>query len=102
MEAKFSPQVKDVIQFSREEAMRFGHNYIGVEHLLLGILRETDCVAMQILRRLLVDTEKVRRQIEQAIKSTGSSSNPPTQIPLVKQAERVLKITYLEAKAFLS
>lgn len=102
MEAKFSPQVKDVIQFSREEAMRFGHNYIGVEHLLLGILRETDCVAMQILRRLLVDTEKVRRQIEQAIKSTGSSSNPPTQIPLVKQAERVLKITYLEAKAFRS
>ena len=104
MEAKFSPQVKDVITYSREEALRLGHSYIGVEHLLLGLIREGESVAVKVLVNLEVDLSKLRRLIEGSIKSTASqpSAKPAASgmIPLVKQAERILKITYLEAKTF--
>jgi ATP-dependent Clp protease ATP-binding subunit ClpC len=103
MEAKFSPQVRDVIQFSREEALRLGHNYIGVEHLLLGLIREGESVAVKVMMNLDVDLGRLRKQIETAIKNTSPNNTPystPGQIPLVKQAERILKITYLEAKTF--
>ncbi len=104
MEAKFSPQVKDVITYSREEALRLGHSYIGVEHLLLGLIREGESVAVKVLINLEVDLSKLRRLIESSIKSTASqpSAKPAASgmIPLVKQAERILKITYLEAKTF--
>jgi ATP-dependent Clp protease ATP-binding subunit ClpC len=103
MEAKFSPQVKDVIQFSREEALRLGHQYIGVEHLLLGLIREGESVAVKVLANLDVDLAKLRRQVESSIKSSNTANagfSTPAQIPLVKQAERILKITYLEAKSF--
>jgi ATP-dependent Clp protease ATP-binding subunit ClpC len=103
MEAKFSPQVRDVIQYSREEALRLGHNYIGVEHLLLGLIREGESLALKILVQLDVDLNRLRKMIEGSIKGTSSLAgnfNAPGQIPLVKQAERILKITYLEAKAY--
>jgi ATP-dependent Clp protease ATP-binding subunit ClpC len=104
MEAKFSAQVRDVIQYSREEAMRLGHSYIGVEHLLLGLIREGECVAVHILENLHVDLVALRKQVEYNIKNnTGAPSSPganSTSLPLVKQAERILKITYLEAKFF--
>ena len=61
MEAKFSPRVKDVIQYSREEALRLGHDYIGTEHLLLGLIRDGDGVAIKLLKELNVDTAKLRR-----------------------------------------
>jgi ATP-dependent Clp protease ATP-binding subunit ClpC len=102
MEAKFSPQVKDVISFSREEALRLGHDYIGAEHLLLGLIREGDGMAIKILRSLSVDTSKLRRSIEEAVRGTSSVSVNLGNIPLTKQAEKVLKITYLEAKIFKS
>jgi ATP-dependent Clp protease ATP-binding subunit ClpC len=105
MEAKFSPQVKDVITYSREEALRLGHSYIGVEHLLLGLIREGESVAVKVLVNLEVDLSKLRKMIEGSIKSTASqtttaSPGASSMIPLVKQAERILKITYLEAKTF--
>jgi ATP-dependent Clp protease ATP-binding subunit ClpC len=103
MEAKFSPQVRDVIQYSREEALRLGHNYIGVEHLLLGLIREGESLAVKMLINLDVDLSRLRKMIEGSIKNTttlASNFNAPGQIPLVKQAERILKITYLEAKAY--
>jgi ATP-dependent Clp protease ATP-binding subunit ClpC len=103
MEAKFSPQVRDVIQYSREEALRLGHNYIGVEHLLLGLIREGESLAIKILAHLEVDLTQLRKMIEGSMKGTStlaSNFNAPGQIPLVKQAERILKITYLEAKAY--
>ena len=103
MEAKFSPQVRDVIQYSREEALRLGHNYIGVEHLLLGLIREGESLALKILVQLDVDLNRLRKMIEGSIKGTytlAGNFNAPGQIPLVKQAERILKITYLEAKAY--
>jgi len=104
MEAKFSPQVKDVITYSREEALRLGHSYIGVEHLLLGLIREGESVAVKVLLSLDVDLSKLRKVIESSIKSTASQPTVKPaasgMIPLVKQAERILKITYLEAKTF--
>jgi ATP-dependent Clp protease ATP-binding subunit ClpC len=102
MEAKFSPQVKDVISFSREEALRLGHDYIGAEHLLLGLIREGDGMAIKILRSLGVDTSKLRRSIEDSVRGTSSVTVNLGNIPLTKQAEKVLKITYLEAKIFKS
>ena len=100
MDAKFSPRVKDVITYSREEALRLGHNYIGVEHLMLGIIREGEGTAVRILEGLNVDLQKLRKALEGSIRPTAGSSVGAGNIPLVKQAEKILKITYLEAKIF--
>ena len=102
MDAKFSPRVKDVISYSREEALRLGHDYIGTEHLLLGLIREGDGMAIKILDSNGVDTSRLRRSIEEAVKGTSITSANLGNIPLTKQAEKVLKITYLEAKIFKS
>ncbi len=102
MEAKFSPRVKDVISYSREEALRLGHDYIGTEHLLLGLIREGDGMAIKILKELTVDTASLRRSVEEAVKGNQGTTVNLGNIPLTKQAEKVLKITYLEAKIFKS
>ena len=102
MEAKFSPRVKDVISYSREEALRLGHDYIGTEHLLLGLIREGDGVAIKILKSVGVDTAKLRRAVEDAVRGNSGTTVNLGNIPLTKQAEKVLKITYLEAKIFKS
>lgn len=103
MEAKFSQRVKDVLTFSREEALRVGNEYIGVEHLMLGILREGEGLAVQILNYLGIDLSEFRRIIEKSITpNTKSAARKPENLPLVKQAERALKLTYLEAKLFSS
>ena len=103
MDAKFSPRVKEVISFSREEALRLGHDYIGVEHLLLGIIREGEGVAMKMITSSGVSSKDLRKKLEAKLDSghlnqVKNSGN----IPLLKQAEKVLKITYLEAKLFKS
>jgi len=100
MEAKFSPRVKEVIQFSREEAIRLGHDYIGCEHLLLGIIREGEGKAIQTIKMLDIDSLRLKKNIEDAIKGTASKTTNLGNIPLTKQAEKALKITYLEAKIF--
>ncbi len=105
MDTNFSPRVKDVISFSREEALRLGHDYIGTEHFLLGMIREGDGMAIKILKNLEVDLSELRKLIENSVKSVESSGKPLNSlgnIPLVKQAEKTLKITYLEAKLFKS
>ncbi len=102
MEAKFSPRVKDVISYSREEALRLRHDYIGTEHLLLGLIREGDGVAIKILKNIGVDMGAVRQSVEDAVKGSSVSRSPISNMPLTKQAEKVLKITYLEAKIFKS
>ncbi len=100
MEAKFSPRVKDVISYSREEAIRLGHDYIGTEHLLLGLVREGDGKAIRTLKALDVDVIRLKKTIEDAIRGTANNNVNLVNIPLTKQAEKVLKITYLEAKIF--
>lgn len=102
MEAKFSPRVKDVISYSREEALRLGHDYIGTEHLLLGLIRDGDGKAIKLLKSLGVDVARLRRSVEDAVKGASGTTANIGSIPLTKQAEKVLKITYLEAKIFKS
>ncbi len=102
MEAKFSQRIKDVLSFSREEALRLGNDYIGLEHLLLGILREGEGMAVQILHYFGIDLKELRRTIELSIANPEKNAKQIDNIPLVKQAERALKITYLEAKLFNS
>lgn len=103
MEAKFSNRVKEVISLSREEALRLGHDYIGTEHLLLGMIREGEGVAVSLLKKLGVSLEELRSAVEQATKGTATSNvKNLANIPLTRQSEKVLKITYLEAKIFKS
>ena len=102
MEAKFSQRVKDVLTYSRDEAMRLGNDYIGLEHLLLGILREGEGLAVQIMLYFGLDLPMIRKVIEKSIANPEKKNTKLDNIPLVKQAERALKITYLEAKMFKS
>jgi len=101
MEGDFSNRVNEVIRLSREEALRLGHDYIGTEHILLGIIREGEGLAVRALRNLGVDLYKLKKSVEDTV---TTSANPLTMgnIPLTKQAEKVLKITYLEAKLYKS
>jgi ATP-dependent Clp protease ATP-binding subunit ClpC len=100
MESKFSPRVKEVISFSREEALRLGQDYIGIEHLILGLIREGDGLALKVLKSLDVDLASLRKVIEANIKDkiTKTVFNSNNSLPLTKQAEKILKITVLEAK----
>jgi len=103
MEAKFSNRVKEVISLSREEALRLGHDYIGTEHLLLGMIREGEGVAISLLKKLGVSLDELRMAVEQATKGTATHNvKNLANIPLTRQSEKVLKITYLEAKIFKS
>ena len=102
MEAKFSPRVKDVITFSREEALRLGHDFIGTEHLLLGLIREGEGLAIKIMKDMKIEMGELRKTVESSIKGTTSTIKNLNNIPLTKQAEKALKITFLEAKLFKS
>ena len=103
MEAKFSPRVKDVISYSREEALRIGNDFIGVEHLILGMIREGEGKAIRLLKEFSLDVKGVRGDVESDLqKNVKSGVEINANIPLVKQAEKVLKITYLEAKVLRS
>ncbi len=101
MEGNFSNRVQDVIRLSREEALRLGHDFIGTEHLLLGIIREGEGIAVKILRNLGVDLYKLKKAVEDTVRTSGGTLTIGN-IPLTKQAEKVLKITYLEAKLYKS
>ncbi len=100
MEAKFSPKVKEVISFSREEALRLKHDQIGIEHLLLGLIREGEGMAIKVLKSLDIDIMLFRKKVEDAIKDRITTiPGNLNSLPLTKQAEKVLKITLLEAKS---
>ena len=100
MEAKFSPRVKEVINHSREEALRLGHDYIGLEHLMLGMIRDGEGLGLKLLKNMNVNTVELRKSIEQSISVPTRKVSNLANIPLLKQAERALKLTYLEAKLF--
>jgi len=101
MESNFSDRVKGVISYSREEAIRLGHDYIGPEHLLLGLIREGESPAVNILQELNVDLSQLKRSVESAVKGTINPVNLAN-LPLTRQAEKILKITRLEAKLLKS
>lgn len=101
MEAKFSNRVKEVISLSREEALRLGHDYIGTEHLILGMIREGEGVAVSVLKKLGVPLDQLRGEIERVSKGTATHEiKNLANIPLTRASEKTLKITYLEAKVF--
>ena len=97
MEGNFSNRVQDVIRLSREEALRLGHDYIGTEHLLLGLIREGEGIGAKILKNLKVDLFRLKQKIEENTHPKVPAAQMGN-VPLTKQAEKVLKITYLEAK----
>ncbi|HRO85359.1 MAG TPA: ATP-dependent Clp protease ATP-binding subunit [Niabella sp.] len=103
MDNNFSSQVKEIISYSREEALRLGNDFIGTEHLLLGLIREGDNTAIKILKSFNVDIFELRKEIEMAIKDkTGKNIANINSLPLTKQAEKVIRITVLEAKTLKS
>ncbi|HAF28455.1 MAG TPA: Clp protease ClpC [Bacteroidales bacterium] len=103
MDAKFSQRIKDVLSYSKEEAVRLGNAYIGTEHLLLGILRDGEGIAISVLENLNIDLNKLKKSIEFRIRSEENLKIADTDnIPLFKTAERALKLVYLEAKSFNS
>ena len=105
MDDNFSTKVKNVITYSKEEALRLGHDFIGTEHLMLGILREGNGKAVNILESLNIDIDRFRRKVE--ILNPGENATSFTEkdkknLHLTRQAERALKTTFLEAKLFHS
>ncbi len=105
MDDNFSPRVKDVIAYSKEEALRLGHSFIGTEHLMLGLLRDGDGKAINILHALDIDLTHLRRKVEilsPAEPDAAVNSNEKRNLHLTRQAERALKTTFLEAKLFQS
>ena len=103
MDNNFSAQVKEIISYSREEALRLGNDFIGTEHLVLGLIRDGENTAIKILKSLNVDLYELRKEIEVAIKDkTGKNIANINSLPLTKQAEKVIRITVLEAKAHKS
>ncbi|HDP99994.1 MAG TPA: ATP-dependent Clp protease ATP-binding subunit [bacterium] len=101
MRNKFSNRVQIVLQYSREEALRLGHDYIGTEHLLLGLLQEGSGLAIDILANLNCDLDELRRAVEDAVRNTGDTLTVGD-IPLTKRAEKILKMAYVEAEKFKS
>jgi ATP-dependent Clp protease ATP-binding subunit ClpC len=105
MDDNFSPRVKDVIAYSKEEALRLGHDFIGTEHLMLGLLRDGNGKAISILDALDVDLDHLRRKVEilsPANPNPGNIQKDKKNLHLTRQAERALKTTFLEAKLFQS
>ena len=104
MEENFSANIKDVIGFSRDEALRLSNNRIGTEHFILGIIRLKNSGAINLLNSLNIDIDDLRKEIEHFATndSKNKSQTPNAQIPLKKEAEKALKTTFLEARVFNS
>ena len=105
MDDNFSSRVKDVIAYSKEEALRLGHNFIGTEHLMLGMIRDGGGKAISILKSIQVDLDDLRKKVEilnPAIINDQEEFKNKQNLHLTRQAERALKTTFLEAKLFQS
>lgn len=100
MDARFSQRIKDVLSYSKEEAIRLGNAHISTEHLFLGILRDGEGLAIDILILMGAELYDLRRSIEELIRPESAIKVSDTDnIPLLKSAEKVLKLVYLEAKS---
>ena len=85
MDNNFSTQVKEIISYSREEALRLGNDFIGTEHLVLGLIRDGENTAIKILKSLSVDLYELRKEIEMAVKDkTGKNIANINSLPLTK------------------
>ncbi|WP_300728326.1 ATP-dependent Clp protease ATP-binding subunit [uncultured Bacteroides sp.] len=103
MNNQFSQRVSDVIQYSKEEANRLLNNYIGPEHLLLGLIREGEGKAVQILQSLYVDLKKIKRTLEDRLRETPDASEVYSEeIPFNDKASKIIKMSILEARLLKS
>ena len=102
MDAKFSPRVRDIMSLSHGEAVRLGNPYIGLEHLFLGMLKDGGSCAIQLLHNLNLNIEIFQQKLEASVRVSNPSKTAGDNLPLTKQAERVLKYTYIVAKEFRS
>src|SRR5690606_18120682 len=104
MDDNFSPRVKDVIGYSKEEALRLGHDFIGTEHLILGILRDGNGTAYTVLQNFAVDMDYLRKKIEGLTPYNESAlmGNEKKNLHLTRQADRDLRMSFLEAKKLRS
>lgn len=103
MDSQYSEKVKEIINFSREEALRLGNDFIGTEHFVLGLIREGDSTAVKTLKNLRVDLYDLRRELEKVIKNKSNKKvEGLNSIPLTRQAERVIRLCKLERKAMKS
>lgn len=101
MDSQFSPRIKDVLSYSREEAIRLGNESIGLEHIFLGILRDGEGVAIEILTNLGINLSDIKLAIEEKLR-TGKDVDSQASVQLLKSAEKALKLVYLEARSFNS
>lgn len=101
MDSQFSPRIKDVLSYSREEAIRLGNDQIGLEHIFLGILRDGEGVAIDILTSLGVNLSEIKIAVENELR-TDKEIDPQASVQLLKSAEKALKLVYLEARALNS
>lgn len=101
MDSQFSPRIKDIIGYSREEAIRLGNDYIGQEHLFLGILRDGEGTATDILENLGIDLAEAKQLVEKKIR-TEREINRQADLAMLKATEKTLKLIYLEARSFKS
>ena len=102
MDAKFSPRVRAILSLSHQEAQRLGNAYVGLEHLFLGMLKEGGSSAIKILENLNLNIEVFSKKLEASVRTANSNQSTVLALPLTKQAERVLKFTYIIAKEFHS
>ncbi|MGL4346911.1 MAG: ATP-dependent Clp protease ATP-binding subunit [Chitinophagaceae bacterium] len=101
MDANFSLKIKEIIAYSREEASRLGNDFMGVEHLFLGILRDNSNIVMAILDTMNIDKQELKLQVESFLPPLSVNNvNSNYSIPLTRQAEKVLRLALLESKQF--
>ncbi|MGM0443449.1 MAG: ATP-dependent Clp protease ATP-binding subunit [Fibrobacterota bacterium] len=98
MDGMFTDRVKKVMQIAREESVRLGNDYVGTEHLLLGIIKEGDGVAVAILKSLKVELEHIATNIENSLKSTGGMMTIGQMLPFTPRAKKVLENAAVEAR----
>jgi ATP-dependent Clp protease ATP-binding subunit ClpC len=103
MDSQFSQRVKDILGYSKEEAIRLGNSHISPEHLFLGILRDGESIAIDILLNQGIDLLVLKGSLEKSIKVESPVPVADHEvIPLLRSTERILKLVYLEAKALKS
>ncbi|MFN5653612.1 MAG: Clp protease N-terminal domain-containing protein, partial [Flavobacteriia bacterium] len=100
MEAKFSPRVKDMISYSRDEAVRLSNEFVGAEHLLLGLIRLNEGTAIRIVQEFKLDLAELKLELEKILAKSAVRELVNLNLPLLKQAENIIKQSYLEAKEF--
>src|SRR5213075_2769251 len=96
MYERFTDRARKVMQLANGEAQRFNHEYIGTEHILLGLVQEGSGVAANVLKNMSIDVEKIRHEVDRIVKA-GPSMKSMGQLPFTPRAKKVLELSLEEA-----